>query len=79
MFKQNWLKYDKQDQQGQAAFNERNLHTTEQQGAATRSPGGPHNCQNIDSCNCKSCDKFLKLLIMLIPERNNFCKQDSTT
>jgi hypothetical protein len=27
------LKYDKQDQQGKAVFNERNTHTTQRQGA----------------------------------------------
>jgi hypothetical protein len=34
-------KYDKQDQQGQLAFNERNSHTTEQQEPVARSPDGP--------------------------------------
>jgi hypothetical protein len=34
-------KYDKQDQQGKAAFNERNPHTTQQQEPVARSPGGP--------------------------------------
>jgi hypothetical protein len=33
--------YDKQDQQGKAAFNERNPHTTQQQEPAARSSGGP--------------------------------------
>jgi hypothetical protein len=32
-------KYDKQDRQGKAAFNERSPHPTQQQ--AARSPGGP--------------------------------------
>jgi hypothetical protein len=36
------LKYDKQDQQGKAAFNERNPHMTQQQEPMARSPGGPH-------------------------------------
>jgi hypothetical protein len=31
------MKYDKQDQQGKAAFNERNLHTTRQQEPVVRS------------------------------------------
>jgi hypothetical protein len=35
------LKYDKQDQQGKAAFNERNPHMTQQQEPVARSPGGP--------------------------------------
>jgi hypothetical protein len=34
-------KYDKQDQQGKSAFNERNTHTTQQQESATKSSGGP--------------------------------------
>jgi hypothetical protein len=34
-------KYDKQDQQGKAAFKERNPQTTQQQEQAARSPGGP--------------------------------------
>jgi hypothetical protein len=34
-------KYDKQDQQGKAAFNERKPHTTQQQEPVTNSPGGP--------------------------------------
>jgi hypothetical protein len=33
-------KYDKQDQQGKAAFNERNPHTTHQQESVARSQGG---------------------------------------
>jgi hypothetical protein len=32
---------DKQAQQGKAAFNERNSHTTQQHETAARSPGGP--------------------------------------
>jgi hypothetical protein len=35
------MKYDKQDQQGKAAFNERNPHMTQQQEPTARSPGGP--------------------------------------
>jgi hypothetical protein len=35
------FKYDKQDQQGKAAFNERNTHMTHQQEQVARSPGGP--------------------------------------
>jgi hypothetical protein len=35
------LEYDKQDQQGKAAFNERNPHMTQQQEPMARSPGGP--------------------------------------
>jgi hypothetical protein len=34
-------KYDKQDQQGKAAFNERNSNMTKQQEPVARSPGGP--------------------------------------
>jgi hypothetical protein len=34
-------KYDKQDHQGQAVFNERSPHPTQQQKPAARSPGGP--------------------------------------
>jgi hypothetical protein len=34
-------KYDKQDQHGNAAFNERNPYTTQQQEPMARSPGGP--------------------------------------
>jgi hypothetical protein len=34
------LKYDKQDQQGKAAFNERNPHTIQQQEPEASSPGG---------------------------------------
>jgi hypothetical protein len=36
-----FLKYDKQDQQGKATFNERNPHMTQQQEPMARSPGGP--------------------------------------
>jgi hypothetical protein len=35
------VKYDKQDQQGKAAFNERNPHMTQQQEPMARSPGRP--------------------------------------
>jgi hypothetical protein len=35
------IKYDKQDQQGKAAFNERSPHMTQQQEPMARSPGGP--------------------------------------
>jgi hypothetical protein len=35
------IKYDKQDQQGKAAFNERNPHMTQQQEPMVRSPAGP--------------------------------------
>jgi hypothetical protein len=35
------VKYDKQDRQGKAAFNERSPHPTQQQAPAARSPGGP--------------------------------------
>jgi hypothetical protein len=35
------MKYDRQDQQGKAAFNERNPHMTQQQKPMARSPGGP--------------------------------------
>jgi hypothetical protein len=35
------IKYEKQDQQGKAALNERNPHTTQQQEPTARSPGGP--------------------------------------
>jgi hypothetical protein len=35
------MKYDKQDQQGKVAFNERNTHPTKQQEPVARSPGGP--------------------------------------
>jgi hypothetical protein len=34
-------KYDKQDQQGKGAFNERSPHTIQQQEPMARSPGGP--------------------------------------
>jgi hypothetical protein len=34
-------KYDKQDQQGKAAFNERNPYATQQQELVAKSPGGP--------------------------------------
>jgi hypothetical protein len=34
------IKYEKQDQQGKAAFNERNPHMTQQQEPMARSPGG---------------------------------------
>jgi hypothetical protein len=34
-------KYDKQDLQGKAAFNDRHHHATQQQEPVTRSPGGP--------------------------------------
>jgi hypothetical protein len=37
----NYIKNDKQDQQGKAAFNERNLHMTQQQEPVARNPGGP--------------------------------------
>jgi hypothetical protein len=37
----NSIKYDKQDQQVKAAFNERNPLTTQQQEPLARSPGGP--------------------------------------
>jgi hypothetical protein len=36
-----YIKYDKQDQQGKAAFNERNPHTTQQQEPVARSLDGP--------------------------------------
>jgi hypothetical protein len=35
------MKYEKQDQQGKAAFNERNPYMTQQQEPMARSPGGP--------------------------------------
>jgi hypothetical protein len=35
------VRYDKQDQQEKAAFNERNPHTAQQQEPVARSPGGP--------------------------------------
>jgi hypothetical protein len=35
-----YLKYDKQDQQGKAAFYGRNPHTIQQQEPVTKSPGG---------------------------------------
>jgi hypothetical protein len=35
------VKYDKKDQQGKAAFNERNISTIQQQEPVARSPGGP--------------------------------------
>jgi hypothetical protein len=35
------IKYDKQDQQGKAAFKEPNPHTTQQQEPVARSPDGP--------------------------------------
>jgi hypothetical protein len=35
-----WKKYDKQDQQEKAAFNERNPHMIQQQEPVARSPGG---------------------------------------
>jgi hypothetical protein len=35
------IQYDKQDQQGKAAFNERNPNMTQQQEPMARSPGGP--------------------------------------
>jgi hypothetical protein len=35
------LKHDKQDQQGNAAFNKRNPHTFQQQEPVARNPGGP--------------------------------------
>jgi hypothetical protein len=35
------IKYEIQDQQGKAAFNERNPHMTQQQESMARSPGGP--------------------------------------
>jgi hypothetical protein len=35
------LKYDNQDQQGKAAFTERNPLATQQQEPVARSPGGP--------------------------------------
>jgi hypothetical protein len=39
------VKYDKKDQQGKAAFNERNPHTTQQQEPVASSPGGqPSKC-----------------------------------
>jgi hypothetical protein len=37
------VKYDKQDQQGKAAFNELNPHMTQQQEPMAKSPGGPKN------------------------------------
>jgi hypothetical protein len=36
------MKYDKYDQQGKAAFNERSPNTTQQQEQVSRSPGGSH-------------------------------------
>jgi hypothetical protein len=41
MKKNDCIKYDKQHQQGKAAFNERNPHMTQQQEPVARSPGGP--------------------------------------
>jgi hypothetical protein len=38
--------YYKQDQQGKAAFNERNPHTTKQQEPAARSSGGPNKAEH---------------------------------
>jgi hypothetical protein len=43
------LKYDKKDQQGKAAFNERNPHTTQQQEPVARSPGGSQTKTGQDS------------------------------
>jgi hypothetical protein len=41
MYKIRTVKYEKQDQQGKAAFNERNPHMTQQQEPMARIPGGP--------------------------------------
>jgi hypothetical protein len=35
------IKYDEQNQQGKAAFNERNPHMTQQQEPVEKSPDGP--------------------------------------
>jgi hypothetical protein len=43
------LKYDKQDQQGKAAFNKRNRHMTQQQEPVARSPGRPQTKQTPKS------------------------------
>jgi hypothetical protein len=40
-FHKNTIKYDKQDQQGKAALNERNPHMIKRQEQVARSPGGP--------------------------------------
>jgi hypothetical protein len=40
------MKYDKQDHQGKAAFNEHSPHPTQQQKSAARSPGGPKQKQD---------------------------------
>jgi hypothetical protein len=42
----NEIKYDKKDQQGKAAFNERNPQTTKQHLPVARSPGGPKQKQD---------------------------------
>jgi hypothetical protein len=40
-FQENRSKFDKQDQQGKAAFNERNPHMNQEQEPVAMSPGGP--------------------------------------
>jgi hypothetical protein len=42
------IKYDKQDQQGKATFNERNHYMTQQQEPVAKSPGGPQIGQGKD-------------------------------
>jgi hypothetical protein len=50
-------KYDKQDRQGKAAFNERRPHPTQQQAPSARSPGAPQ-------LNCL-CSSYLILNLIL--------------
>jgi hypothetical protein len=53
--------YDKQDQQGKAALNECNPHTTQQQEPVVRSPGGPKIKTGQDTR--QSTDKISSLII----------------
>jgi hypothetical protein len=48
------MKYDKQDQQGKAAFNELNPHMTQQQEPMARIPGGPQTKTGQDKDRAQS-------------------------
>jgi hypothetical protein len=67
------LEYDKQDQQGKAAFNERNPHTTQQQEPVGKSPGGPQTKtgQGTISVNTKLISEIFHLQTWCPAHNNN--------
>jgi hypothetical protein len=57
------IKYDKQDQQEKAAFNERNPHMIQQQEPAARSPDGPQ-CLLLNVCHI-----FMPICLSILPTK----------